>query len=334
MAEAFAGVEPRAALAAGRSLGAGNFVAIDFETATRWRSSACSIGAAVVEQGSVVDTQRWLIRPPDNEYESINISIHGIAPRMTADSPGISVVWPEVLRMIDERPVVAHYAPFDIGVLKASLALDGATWPTLTYVCTRALARRAWPGWLSYRLDDVAHACGITFQHHEAGSDADAAASLGIAYCGATGRVSILDACTELGMLPGRLQQDGWSPCAPIHPASHHGDHEHRINYSTLRPTVEELPEVGPFVGKTVVFTGTLAYFVRSDAAQHVIDAGGRVANSISHKIDYLVCGIQDAHKVRDGVHSSKMLSALQLKSEGAAIEIPTDDDFYRMLTQ
>jgi DNA polymerase-3 subunit epsilon len=328
MTNALTGADPHTALETGRKMGVGEFVAIDFETATSARASACAIGIAEVSGGTVVEVNRWLIRPPGNNYDGINISIHGITPQMTEDSPDILEVWPQVFELIVGRPVLAHYAPFDIGVLRASLAGADRHWPTLTYLCTCVLARRAWPGWLSYRLDDVANACGVEFQHHEAGSDAAASASLGIAYCGATMQQSILEASRVLGVVPGQLVEGGWSPCSAISSSSSHP------NYSKLRPTVDEVPEDSPFFGKTLVFTGTLDYFVRNEAAQHVVNVGGRVSNSISRKVDYLVCGAQDARLVHDGIHSSKMLKAIELRGQGAPIELITDGDFYRMLWQ
>ena len=156
-------------LEAGRRLGPGGFVALDFETATNSRASACAVAVAAVDAGRVVDLETWLIRPPDNEYDPFLVGIHGITPEHTAHRPSIDAVWPEVARWMNERPVVAHYAPFDLSVLRHSLAAAGRDWPDLTYYCTCALGRRAWPGRLSYRLPDLASECGLAFEHHEPG---------------------------------------------------------------------------------------------------------------------------------------------------------------------
>lgn len=157
-------------------------------------------------------TLSWLIRPPGNEYEGINISIHGIRPKKTVNSPEFVELWPEVKSLLGELPVVAHYAAFDMGVLRASFAAAGQGWPSMTYLCTCVLSRHVWPGRLSYRLNDVANACGVEFQHHEAGSDASAAAQLGIAICGATGQRSLIDASHALGVWPGELRSEAWTP--------------------------------------------------------------------------------------------------------------------------
>lgn len=194
------GHSPSEALARGVALRAGAFAAIDFETATRSRASACSVGVAIVREGRVEAVETWLIRPPGNEYEAMNVHIHGIAPELTSDRPSFIEVWPEVLARLGSLPVVAHNAPFDLSVIRACLAAAGAGPISLRSVCTCMLARRAWPGWPSYRLNVVADACGISFEHHRAGEDAAAAAKLGVAVCGATGEPSILGAAGALGV--------------------------------------------------------------------------------------------------------------------------------------
>jgi DNA polymerase-3 subunit epsilon len=316
--------DPRSDLETGRSLGVGGFVAIDFETATRSRASACAVGLALVEKGAVSHVRRWLIRPPGNAYEGFNISIHGIRPVDTENSPEFATVWREVENAIDGRTVVAHYAPFDIGVLRNSLVTAGADLPSLSYYCTRALTRQAWPGMLSYRLNDLAAACGITFAHHDPSEDARAAADLAIACCGAANRASLADASRALGVVAGRLSLTGWAPSGQI-------SEPHRLK--ELHPTVDELPEHGPFVNKMLVFTGTLTCgFTRSEAAQLAVNAGGKVTETMSKKVDFLVVGMQDALVVKDGVHSGKMLKAVQLQVAGSPIEVLSEDEFLRML--
>lgn len=319
------GLGPAEALAKGRTLRAGEFAAIDFETATRFRASACGVGVAMISGGEVAATRRWLIQPPGNEYEPINISIHGITPAMTATSPGFGEVWTEVAEMIGELPVIAHYAAFDIGVLRASLTGSEKSWPDLRYYCTCALSRRAWPGWLSYRLEDVAHACGVKYSPHDPVDDARAAGELAVAICGATGCRSIFDASQELGVWPGELSANDWLPCGV------HGSGAHP-KYSTLRPTVDDIDEDGRLYGRTVVFTGTMTHWTRDQAAQVAVNAGAHVSNNISRKVDYLVCGLQDAAVVKDGVHSGKMIAATELNSKGAHIQLVSEADFYRML--
>ena len=57
-----------------------NFIAIDFETATRSHASICEAGICVVRDGEVTETRSWLVQPQDNWYDYWNIRIHGITP--------------------------------------------------------------------------------------------------------------------------------------------------------------------------------------------------------------------------------------------------------------
>jgi DNA ligase (NAD+) len=53
----------------------------------------------------------------------------------------------------------------------------------------------------------------------------------------------------------------------------------------------EPPPTEGPFVGKTVVLTGTLPNLTRPDATARIEAAGGKVTGSVSKNTDYLVAG-------------------------------------------
>ena len=129
-----------------------NFVAIDFETANRFWSSACEIGLVVVEDGRVVDTYRRLIRPTPNTFDSGNIRIHNITPAMVAAEPTFAELYDELLPYLADQHLVAHNASFDMGVLRASARLYGLPEPSLTYSCTVQLARKVWPDAPRYGL--------------------------------------------------------------------------------------------------------------------------------------------------------------------------------------
>jgi DNA polymerase-3 subunit epsilon len=48
------------------------FVALDFETANRYRDSACAIGLVRVENNQIVEKVSYLIRPPQRQFEFIS----------------------------------------------------------------------------------------------------------------------------------------------------------------------------------------------------------------------------------------------------------------------
>jgi DNA polymerase-3 subunit epsilon len=156
------------------------WVALDFETATSRRASACSLGLVVIEDEEIADLRGWLIKPPGNEYDAMNIRIHGIAPDTTRRSPEFDEVWAEVLPYLKGATLLAHSAQFDMGVLRASLQHYGLRVPPADYHCTVLMARRVWPDLHRHTLDRVCDHCGIELRHHDATSDAMACASVAL----------------------------------------------------------------------------------------------------------------------------------------------------------
>jgi DNA polymerase-3 subunit epsilon len=152
------------------------FAAIDFETANGKPVSACSLGIAVVEDGEVVARREWLIRPPSMYFHPGNVNVHGITAEMVEDAPEFDALWPEMERVIGGRPLVAHNAAFDMGVLRATLAHYDVWCEKMMFVCSVSLARKCWPELRRHGLDSLAREFGIDFRHHKAEDDAVAAA--------------------------------------------------------------------------------------------------------------------------------------------------------------
>lgn len=154
------------------------WAALDFETATHDRASACALGVVVVEDGRELYRQAWLMRPPGNSYHPGNISIHGIRPGDTEGAPEFPEVWAEAMSLIEDRPIVAHNASFDIGVIRGCCAAWRIAPPSSPYHCTVQLSRRTWPELSAHRLPVVAGHVGVELDHHDALSDAAACSSI------------------------------------------------------------------------------------------------------------------------------------------------------------
>ena len=157
-----------------------DFAAIDFETAGPSAASACSVGVVVVEDGRVVDRVSWLIRPPvgHDVFSEWNIRIHGITPDRVVGAAGWADQLDDLVAAIGGRPVVAHNARFDMGVVRAACFASGAVTPPIDYFCSLRIARRTY-ALTSYRLPVAAMAAGFeSFQHHDALADAEACAAI------------------------------------------------------------------------------------------------------------------------------------------------------------
>ena len=155
-----------------------NFAAIDFETATSARDSACSVAVVEVVEGKIYDSYYTLIQPPENKYNPFNIQIHGITREDTRYAPSFVKIWPELREHLEGRVVVAHNAPFDMGVLNACVTKAGLAPPTFSYCDTVAISRRVWPELENHKLDTVGTFLEIDFRHHNALDDARTCAAI------------------------------------------------------------------------------------------------------------------------------------------------------------
>ncbi|HEY2910064.1 MAG TPA: 3'-5' exonuclease [Gemmataceae bacterium] len=155
------------------------FVAIDFETADERPDSACAVALVRVENWEVVNKAVRLIRPPRRWMRFSYI--HHIEWEHVADQPAFGEVWRELAPMLDGADrLVAHNAPFDRNVLRTCCEAAGLEVPELPFVCTVQVARRTW-NLRPANLPAVCRHLKIALNHHDALSDAEAAARIVIA---------------------------------------------------------------------------------------------------------------------------------------------------------
>ena len=87
-----------------------------------------------------------------------------------------------------------------------------------------------------------------------------------------------------------------------------------------------------PIYGKECVFTGTLEKMMRSEAAQHVLDVGGSVGNTVTKTTNLLILGNNDYCKSIKGGKSNKQKRAEELQEKGYDIEILSENAFYDLM--
>ena len=163
-------------------LSASYFVAIDFETANRFRNSACAISVVRVEDGKIIDTFSQLIKPPVLHFEFTYI--HGISEGDVVDAPTYDEVHDEVMKRIDGAGfIAAHNASFDKSVMNALCRHWGLLGPSSPWACTVKLARKTW-NLHPAKLPNVCDHLGIPLKHHDATSDATACAKIVLAAIG------------------------------------------------------------------------------------------------------------------------------------------------------
>ncbi len=86
----------------------------------------------------------------------------------------------------------------------------------------------------------------------------------------------------------------------------------------TSLSSVKDIAQKLPLEGKSFLFTGTLKSMTRQKAKDIVMELGGRVASSVSKKLDYLVVGEKPGSKLD--------------KAKKLGIKILSEDDFLKMI--
>jgi len=295
-------------------------VAIDFETASSSKDSACEIGVTLIEQARIVGTYSWLIKPPCwPKFEYFNSLIHGITPQTVAESPRFNEVWEEIQTWFQDALIVAHNAEFDIGVLREMLSFYQLPGLSNAYVCTYQLSRKIWPEAGKYGLKSMIQHLSIEAgKHHRAASDSRACAEI------------LLQAMHKHNIF--QMEQ-----LAKVSGTLIHNMNAKRTN--TVLPRREipqgdqtQFQEQHPFFAKNIVFTGTLDSMSRAQAWKRVADIGAHIHDRVDHQTAYVVAGYYEGKSEPKRSITRKHTHALQLNREGASIVVLNELAFIQLL--
>ncbi|KQC06993.1 MAG: hypothetical protein APR62_00780 [Smithella sp. SDB] len=162
-----------------------NFTAIDFETANYDRTSACQIGIVVVENSEIIKTYSSYIKPSPNFFVPFFTELHNIDAKKVSNFPLFDELWCEISEYFTSSDMlVAHNAIFDMNVLMACCEKYGIDYKLPASFCTCQASRRYLPYLANHKLSTVCKHYGIELNHHEALSDARAAALIALKFLG------------------------------------------------------------------------------------------------------------------------------------------------------
>lgn len=158
------------------------YIAFDVETPNYANDRMSAIGIAVVENGAIVDEFSTLVNP-ECRFDSFNVQLTGITPEMAAEAPTFLELWPTIEPLLSSGLLIAHNAPFDMGVLSKCLRAYGIRWlEAADYACTCQMGRCCCPELPNHKLNTLCDHFGIKLNHHQAGSDSRACGELMIRY--------------------------------------------------------------------------------------------------------------------------------------------------------
>jgi DNA polymerase III subunit epsilon len=259
------------------------FLVIDVETANSGRSSICQVGVVVVSDNQAIWTIDALINP-EQAFTDLNVSIHGI------DASAVSgcMSFPEFFREHSELfeadiPIFSHSRFDEQALYKAcdryDIELASKRWGDIVEI-----AKHHW-GHLDggHGLKNLSKHLGISFNHHNALSDATAAAEILLTVMRESGK-SINDCLTPARSVRAR------KPTPPK-----------RISQITPLPNALN--------GEVVLFTGKLS-LTRDEYKELAKQAGASIAAGVTQSVTMVVIGVQDRSRTcgRNGMSKTEQL--------------------------
>lgn len=286
-------------------VGSMDFVAVDVETANADMASICQIGIAVFRRGALVAEWRSYVDPEDY-FDPVNISIHGITEEMVLGQPTLPDLVGEVIERLEQDVVVSH-THFDRVAVRQSFCRYGLRLPECTWLDSARVARRAWShcAQRGYGLRSLCRFIGYEFSPHDALEDAKAAGFI------------LLAAIEETGLSVGDWLRRVEEPID--------------LN-ATGKPLARRGNPDGPLFGEVLVFTGSLE-IPRREAADLAASVGCEVAKGVTKKTTLLVVGDQDVRRLAGHDKSSKHRKVETLIAAGHPIRILRETDFRQLVT-
>ena len=279
------------------------FVVIDVETANSDLSSICQVGIATFFNGILHSVWESLVNPED-DFDPINVSIHGIDEEKVRFSPNWGVVYSKVSLLLQGNVVVSHTA-FDRVALVRACEKTKLKSCDCRWLDSAKVVRRAWPtlSQSGYSLASVALQFGIQYKQHDALEDARCAGEI------------LVRAIAETG-----LDIEKWLERV-----------KHPIDPSLALPIIRHANPDGPLYGEVLVFTGTLS-MSRSQAADAASLAGSEVDARVTAHTTLLVVGDQDVRKLAGHEKSAKHRKAQEMIARGQRIRIISESDFQHIV--
>jgi DNA polymerase III subunit epsilon len=258
---------------------------------------------------------------------------------------------------IDGRPLVAHNAGFDIGIVNHFRQRATRRFAAEHYACTLEMAQALMPGLDNHKLDTLTELFGIDLNHHEAASDAVACATLAMLFdriAMPDGLASYLRSICDCGgqsngrgyidvQVNGsseRMRRNGHSTLCKkcgcdvpmgagiLQRVRGKWIVECRKCFTPIQQVIVAAPD-GRFNGLKFIFTGDFNLISREEAEKHAADQGAHVTDSVSKLSDYVVISDDElARYKREGSATRKVDKAHELVAEGRKLKILTEAEY------
>lgn len=153
------------------------FIALDVETANSDASSICQIGIACVRHDGSIETYATYVNPRCH-FSGFNTQLHGIGPHHVTTAPDFATAFARLSPLLTPHPLIQH-SSFDKRAMEQACTAATLPAPPFSWSNSVTIARRAWPEFIGnggHGLSHLKRQLGLSFDHHDAGEDARAAA--------------------------------------------------------------------------------------------------------------------------------------------------------------
>lgn len=301
-----------------------DFCAIDFETANDLMISACSVGIVAVKDNQIVKEYYSLINPPVEEFNAVNIRIHGIRKDDVVDQPQFPVVWDSLKEFITNSSyTVAHNVGFDMSVLKESLLHYNLELIDFDFFDSMTFCSRNYDG-KSKKLSDMCEYYKVNLDdHHNAIADAKACAMI------------VIEAVNQSRFKSVQTFLNGFYSVSVSNFSTFKSQskfirkpYRSKESHTEIKPQSEVTDSSHPLCNQNCVITGEFENFDRNTMMQMIVDVGGIIKSGVSRNTNYLIVGQQNKDVVGEDGLSGKQEKAIALIDAGHPIKIINEIEF------
>ncbi|MDO4543744.1 MAG: 3'-5' exonuclease [Clostridia bacterium] len=158
------------------------YIAFDVETPNYANNRISAIGISVIQDGCISEEFYSLVNP-ETDFDPFNIRLTGIDEYKVWNAPTFLQLWERIEPLLSRGVLIAHNAPFDMGVLSKCIEAYEIEWkPYACYACTCAMGRSCYPHFYNHRLNTMCRYLNIELNHHDAAGDSRACALLLLNY--------------------------------------------------------------------------------------------------------------------------------------------------------
>ncbi len=337
---------------------ADNYVVIDIET-TGFIPSSCEIielAALRVRKNQIVNRFSSLVCADTFIPERI-FELTGISFEMLQNAPKIDEVLPDFLNFIGDDIIVGHNVNFDINFLYDDYLRLCGKYLNNNFIDTLRLSSAYVNNVPDYKLSTLAYHFSIDCEGaHRALKDCEITNELfnvlkriskdvpnkDVTYnpppkkqlpktedellltfynkLNNTNKNKVREYIIKLLKLDNSEDNLPRKPSYLPHP-------EKKVDVSSLKPENTAFDETHKFYSKVCVFTGNLQRMTREEAAQVVVNFGGKFGASVTKTTDFLVISNDTMNNFTE-----KRKKAERYIAQGSSIQIISEDDFYKII--